>query len=66
VLVFNVIWFGAAIASVVIFLLRPGAARSGLARVNDWVRRHARGTTVVVFAAAGSYLAIRGVLGLVD
>ena len=27
VLLFNVIWFGATIASVVIFLLRPGVAR---------------------------------------
>jgi Sap, sulfolipid-1-addressing protein len=66
VLLFNVIWFGAAIASVVTLLLRPGAARRALARVDGWARRHARGTTVVVFAAAGSYLTIRGVAGLVD
>ena len=66
VLVFNAIWFGAAIATVVIFLLRPGAARRALGRPNAWARRHARATTVVVFGAAGSYLAIRGALGLVD
>jgi Sap, sulfolipid-1-addressing protein len=33
VLLFNVIWFGATIASVVLFLLRPGVARRALARV---------------------------------
>jgi hypothetical protein len=66
VLLFNAIWFGAAIASVVIFLLRPGVARRALARVNGWARRHARSITVLVFAVAGSYLAIRGVTGLVD
>jgi Sap, sulfolipid-1-addressing protein len=66
VLLFNAIWFGAAIASVVIFLLRPGVARRGLARVDGWARRRARIITVVAFAVAGSYLAIRGVTGLVD
>ena len=66
VLLFNAIWFGAAIASVVIFLVRPGAARRALARVNGWARCHACGVTVLVFAAAGSYLAVRGVRGLVD
>jgi Sap-like sulfolipid-1-addressing protein len=66
VLLFNAIWFGAAIASVVIFLLRPGVARRALARVNGWARRHARSITVLVFTVAGSYLAIRGVAGLVD
>jgi hypothetical protein len=66
VLLFNVIWFGAAIASVVIFLLRPGAARRALARGDGWARRHARTITVLVFTLAGSYLVIRGVAGLVD
>jgi Sap, sulfolipid-1-addressing protein len=66
VLLFNVIWFGAAIASVVIFLLRPGAARRALARVDGWARRHARTITVLVFTVGGSYLVIRGVAGLVD
>jgi hypothetical protein len=66
VLLFNVIWFGAAIAAVVVFLLRPGTARRALARVNGWARRHARGTTCVVFGAAGTYLAVKGVRGLVD
>jgi Sap, sulfolipid-1-addressing protein len=66
VLLFNAIWFGAAIASVVIFLIRPGVARRALARVNGWARNHARSTTVVVFAVAGCYLTIRGVTSLVN
>jgi hypothetical protein len=66
VVLFNAIWFGGAIASVVIFLLRPGVARRALARINGWARRHARSITVLVFAVAGSYLAIRGVTGLVN
>jgi hypothetical protein len=66
VLLFNVIWFGATIASVVLFLIRPGAARRALASVDGWARRHARRITVLVFAVAGSYLAIRGATGLVD
>jgi hypothetical protein len=66
VLLFNAIWFGAAIASVVTFLLRPGVAQRALARVNGWARRHARSITVLVFAVAGSYLVIRGVTDLVD
>lgn len=66
VLVFNAIWFGAAIALVVIFLLRPGAARRVLSRLNAWVRRHTRVTLVLVFFAAGLYLTIKGAKGLLD
>jgi hypothetical protein len=40
--------------------------RRALARINGWARRHARSITVLVFAVAGSYLAIRGVTGLVN
>jgi hypothetical protein len=64
VLLFNAIWFGAAIASVVFFLLRPGAARQALARVNAWARRHARIITVLVSGVAGSYLTITGLTAL--
>jgi hypothetical protein len=66
VVVFNLVWFSAAFASVVVFLLRPGAARTLLARLDTWSRRHARAITVIVFAAAGTYLTIRGVTHLVD
>ena len=65
VLLFNVIWFGAAIASVVFFLIRPGAARRTLGRVDGWARRHTRVITVLVSAVAGAYLVIRGLTGLI-
>ena len=66
VLLFNTIWFAAAIAAVVIFLLRPGVAPRALSRVISWARRHARVTTVLVFGLAGSYLAIRGMTALIQ
>ena len=66
VVLFNVIWFAASIAAVVIFLLRPGAARRALARVDHWARRRARGITVLVFSLAGCYLAIRGMTALIE
>jgi Sap, sulfolipid-1-addressing protein len=66
VLVFNAIWFGAAVASVVYFMIRPGAARRALLRASSWARRHARGTTIVVFGAVGVYLSANGAAGLLD
>jgi hypothetical protein len=65
VVLFNAIWFAASIAAVVVFLLRPGAARRALARVDNWARRRARSITVLVFGLAGSYLAIRGMAALI-
>lgn len=66
VVLFNAIWFAASIAAVVIFLLRPGAARRALARADKWARRRARGITVLVFSLAGSYLVIRGMTALIE
>jgi hypothetical protein len=66
VVAFNAIWFATTFVSVVVFLLRPGAARRGLARMDAWARRHARTITTLVFAAAGAYLTIRGVVDLLD
>ena len=64
VLVFNAIWYGAAIASVVLFMVRPGAARKALLRASAWARLHSRGVTIAVFAAVGAYLFVNGVVGL--
>jgi Sap, sulfolipid-1-addressing protein len=66
VLVFNAIWFGAAIASVVYFMIRPGAARRALLRASAWARAHSRGTTIALFAAVGAYLSVNGAVGLLD
>jgi hypothetical protein len=66
VLVFNAIWFGAAIASVVYFMIRPGAARRALLRASAWARAHSRGTTIALFAVVGAYLSVNGAVGLLD
>jgi hypothetical protein len=66
VLVFNAIWFGAAIASVIFFMVRPGAARRALLRASAWARLHSRGVTIAVFAAAGAYLFVTGAVGLLN
>ena len=41
VLLFNAIWFAAAIAAVVVFLLRPGVAPRALTRVAGWLQERA-------------------------
>jgi hypothetical protein len=64
VLVFNAIWYGAAIASVILFMVRPGAARRALLRASAWARLHSRGVTIAVFAAVGAYLFVTGAVGL--
>ena len=56
VLLFNAIWFSAAIASVLVFLVRPGGARRALGRMSAWAQRNARATTAAVFAVVGLYL----------
>ena len=66
VLLFNAIWFSAAIASVLIFLVRPGAARRALGRTSAWAQRNARATTIVVFTVVGLYLTLKGALDLAD
>lgn len=66
VLVFNAIWYGAAIVSVLYFMIRPGAARRALVRTTEWARAHSREVTVVLFAVAGAYLLVDGMLGLLD
>jgi len=64
VLVFNVIWYGAAILSVLYFMVRPGAARRALIRMTDWARAHSQGVTVLVFAVVGTYLVVDGLAGV--
>jgi hypothetical protein len=66
VLLFNAIWFVSAFAAVVYFLIRPGAARRAFGRASAWARKHARGTTVLVFAVVGAYLFVKGTYNLVE
>jgi Sap-like sulfolipid-1-addressing protein len=64
VLLFNVIWYGAAILSVLYFMVRPGKARRALIRATDWARAHSQGVTVFLFAVVGAYLVVDGALAL--
>lgn len=64
VLLFNVIWYGAAILSVLYFMVRPGKARQALMRATDWARAHSHGVTVFLFAVVGAYLVVDGALAL--
>ena len=60
VVVFNGIWYGAAIVSVLYFMIRPGAARRALVRTTEWARAHSQGVTVFVFGVVGVYLLVSG------
>ena len=64
VLVFNGIWFGAAIASVVISCCGGGGPQGAVAG-ERLVRRHARATTILVFGAVGAYLSVKGAAQLI-
>lgn len=66
VLVFNAIWYGAAIVSVLYFMVRPGAARRAMLRTTDWARAHSQGVTIFLFAVVGLYLVADGVVALAD
>jgi Sap, sulfolipid-1-addressing protein len=66
VVAFNAIWFATTFVSVIVFLLRPGAARRALARVDAWARRHARTITTLAFGVVGAYLTIKGLVDLLD
>ena len=66
VLLFNAIWYGAGIVSVLYFMVRPGAARRALVRTSDWARAHSRGVTIFLFAVVGVYLVVGGLVGLLD
>ena len=66
VLVFNAIWYGAAIVSVLYFMVRPGAARRALVRTTEWARAHSLGVTIFVFMVVGLYLLVDGLVGVLD
>ena len=66
VLLFNAIWYGAAVVSVLYFMVRPGAARRALVRTSEWARAHSRGVTIFLFAVVGLYLIVDGLVGLLD
>jgi hypothetical protein len=64
VTIFNAIWWSIPAASLGLFLLRPEAARGRLAAIEAWARSHNRQILVVLFAAVGGYLTVRGAVNL--
>lgn len=64
VLIFNAIWFSAAIASLVLSVRRPEVARHALRRVNEWARRHENAIVTTLFALAGAYFTVKGAFNL--
>ena len=64
VLLFNAIWYGAAIVSVLYFMVRPGAARRALIRTTEWARAHSLGVTTFLFVVVGGYLVVDGAVAL--
>jgi hypothetical protein len=64
VLVFNALWWSIPLASLALLLTRPASARRTLGVVNAWARRNNRAIVVVVFATAGVYLTVQGLVNL--
>lgn len=65
VLLYNLIWFAAAIAALAFFVARPDSTRSRVAALNAWGARHERRVLIVVFAVLGAYLIAKGLRSLV-
>jgi hypothetical protein len=64
VLLFNVIWWGGPVASLVFFMMRPSETRRALAAVSTWTRGHQRVIVTSLFAGVGTYLTVRGAANL--
>jgi hypothetical protein len=62
--VYNVIWFGTAIAALAAATHRPQLARELLGRLVARARAHRRPITVVFFGALGGYLLVTGIVDL--
>jgi hypothetical protein len=64
VLVYNAIWFSVPIAALAFARRRPADAHDLIERLNDAMRRHQQTILAAVFAAAGAFLVIKGLVGL--
>jgi hypothetical protein len=61
VIVYNVIWFSVAIATLLVSMFRPAASRDLLAKVNAMARRRGRWIVVTVFGTIGVSLIGNGI-----
>jgi hypothetical protein len=64
ILLFNVLMLSPAIVPLALLSFRPEETKSAIARLDAWMRAHARALLTGVFAALGLYLVIKGVVAL--
>jgi hypothetical protein len=64
VAVYNAIWFSVPIAGFVLARNHLADAHNLMSRGNDWSRRHRQVIISVLFAVVGTWLLIKGVIGL--
>jgi hypothetical protein len=66
VAIYDALWFLIPIASLVLVLLRPGAALAYLDAGTAWVRRHEHAIIVSGSLALGAYLVVKGTASLLS
>ncbi len=66
VAIYVVLWFMVPIASLVLVIVRPGAALGWLEAATAWVRRHEHGVLVISSLLLGLYLLAKGAANLLD
>ena len=65
VAIYDLLWFMVPLASLVLVILRPGAALLYLEAATAWVLRHDHGLLVVGSLFVGLYLVVKGTASLV-
>jgi Sap, sulfolipid-1-addressing protein len=66
VAIYVALWFLVPIASLVLVLVRPGAALAFLDAATEWVRRHEHAILVSGSLVLGGYLLVKGTAGLLS
>jgi hypothetical protein len=63
VVVYNLIWFSAAIAALVLAMRRPDLPELLLTTAASWIGRHRRLLVTAISAGVGTYLLVTGLMG---
>ena len=58
--IYNVVWFSLPIVVLVVCVVNPSSARSGVARLERWIRAHSRGIVLLLTFGTGTWLLIAG------
>ena len=66
VLTYNAIWFSVPIAAFVVAREHADLAHARIARLNAWAKEHEQAIVVALFATVGTYLAVKGLAGLLS